>query len=164
MTVVDLSPRLFEQMRWIARWQKVTADELAARALSSYLDRLEWEKLQAEMDAFQGQLPALAAQYQDEYVAMHEGQVIDHDPDLRTLHSRVYAVMGSVPVLLQKVTDVPAPDILVRRHRPWGAVRLAGARRCDCQTPSRPLAGTGSRCRGVRMSDDGHKRPIVPRG
>lgn len=117
MTVVDLDPRLFEQMRWIARWQKVSADELATRALSSYLDQLEWEKLQAEMDAFQSQLPTLLARYGDEYVAMHEGQVIDHDPDLRTLHSRVYAAMGSVPVLLQKVTDVPAPDILVRGPR-----------------------------------------------
>lgn len=114
MTVVDLNPRLFEQMRWIARWQKVSADELAARALSSYLDQLEWEKLQAEMDAFQGQLPALLARYPDEYVAMHDGQVIDHDADLRALHSRVYAAMDSVPVLLQNVTDVPAPDILVR--------------------------------------------------
>ena len=56
---------------------------------------------------------------------LHEGQVIDHDPDLRTLHSRVYAVMGSVPVLLQNVTHTPAPDILVRRHRSGRAVRLA---------------------------------------
>ena len=28
-TVVDLNPQLFEQVRWIARWQKVTTDELA---------------------------------------------------------------------------------------------------------------------------------------
>jgi ferric iron reductase protein FhuF len=80
-------------------------------------DRLEWEKLQSEMDAFQAQLPVLLARYGDQYVAMHEGQVIDHDTDLRTLHSRVYARMGSVPVLLQKVTEAPTPDILVRGPR-----------------------------------------------
>ena len=45
MTAVDLNPRLFEQVRRIARWQRVTSDELTSRALSSYLDRLAWEKL-----------------------------------------------------------------------------------------------------------------------
>jgi len=89
MTAIDLNPRLFEQVRRIARWQRVTTDELTSRALSSYLDRLEWEKLQSEMDAFQAQLPVLMVAYTDQYVAMHEGQVIDHDADLRTLYSRV---------------------------------------------------------------------------
>ena len=117
MTVIDLNPRLLEQVRRIAQWQQVTADELATRALSSYLDRLEWEKLESEMAAFQAQLRVLLGTYPGQYVAMHEGQVIDHDADLRTLHSRVYARMGSVPVLLQKVTSVPAPDILVRSPR-----------------------------------------------
>ncbi len=117
MTVVDLSPRLFEQIRWIARWQQVTTAELTTRALSNYLDRLEWETLQSEMDAFQAQLPDLLANYPDQYVAIHEGQVIDSDADLRTLHGRVYARMGGVPVLLQKVTDMPAPDIRVRGPR-----------------------------------------------
>ena len=117
MTVIDLSPRLLEQVGRIAQWQRVTADELATRALSSYLDRLEWEKLEAEMVAFRSQLPALLAVYLDQYVAVHEGRVIDHDADLRVLHGRVYARMGSVPVLLQRVTAEPAPDILVRGPR-----------------------------------------------
>lgn len=51
------------------------------------------------------------------YVAIHEGQVIDHDADLHALHSRVYARMGSIPVLLQKVTATPEPDILIRSPR-----------------------------------------------
>ena len=117
MTVVDLSPPLFEQVRRVARWQKVSTEELTTRALSSYLDRLEWEKLQSEMEAFHAQLPALLARYTGEYVAVHEGRVVDHDIDLRTLHSRIYARMGAVPVLLQKVTDTPATDILVRGPR-----------------------------------------------
>ena len=42
---------------------------------------------------------------------------IEHDADLRTLHSRDYSKMGSVPVLLQMVTATPTPDILVRSPR-----------------------------------------------
>lgn len=117
MGAIDLSSRLLEQIQWIAEWQQVTVDEVATRAVSSYLDRLEWEKLQAEMDAFRSQLPALLETYPDQYVAIHDGQVIDHNADLRALYSRVYARMGSVPVLLQKVTAAPFPDILVRGPR-----------------------------------------------
>ena len=117
MAVLDFGPRLLEQVQRIAEWQQVTADEVATRALSSYLDRLEWEKMEAEMAAFRSQLPALLATYPDQYVAVHQGQVIDHDVDLRVLHGRVYAKMGVIPVLLQKVTAEPAPDILVRGPR-----------------------------------------------
>lgn len=117
MGVIDLSPRLLEQVERLAQWQQVTVEAVTARALSDYLDRLEWEKLEAEMAAFQAQLPALLDTYPDEYVAMHEGRVIDHDVDLRALHSRVYATMGPIPVLLQKVTATPTPDILIRSPR-----------------------------------------------
>ena len=125
MTVVNLNPPFVRAASLDRPLAESYCRRAPCRALSSYLDDFEWEKLRAEMDAFQGQLPALMARYHDEYVAMHEGQVIDHDPDLRTLHSRVYAVMGSVPVLLQKMTDMPTPDILVRGPRSGRAVRLA---------------------------------------
>lgn len=117
MGVIDLSPRLLEQIERLAQWQQVTVEAVTERAVSDYLDRLEWEKLQVEMSAFQAQLPTLLAMYPDQYVAIHDGQVIDHDADLRTLHSRVYARMGSIPVLLQKVTADSAPDILIRSPR-----------------------------------------------
>lgn len=95
----------------------MTAEALTARALSDYPDRLAWEKLEAEMAAFQAQLPAPLAAYPDQYVAIHEGRVIDHGADLRALHSRVYARMGSIPVLLPKVTATSEPDILIRSPR-----------------------------------------------
>lgn len=117
MGVIDLSPHLLQQVERLAQWQKVTIETVAERAVSDYLDRLEWEKLEAEQAAFQAQLPALLATYPDQYVAIHEGQVIDHDVDLRALHSRVYARVGAIPVLLQKVTATPAPDILIRSPR-----------------------------------------------
>ena len=42
MALVDLNPRLFDEVRRVAKWQRLTADELTERALSSYLDFLEW--------------------------------------------------------------------------------------------------------------------------
>ena len=48
------------------------------------------EKIRAETDAFHAQKTELLIQYAGEYVAMHQGAVIDHDLDLRTLHLRVF--------------------------------------------------------------------------
>ena len=48
MTAIDLNPGLFEQVRRIARWQRVTTDELTLRALSSYLDRIEGRRCDAQ--------------------------------------------------------------------------------------------------------------------
>ena len=61
--------------------------------------------------------PVLSVYNVLEFARANEGQVIDHDVDLRVLHGRVYARMGVIPVLLQKVTVEPAPDILVRGPR-----------------------------------------------
>jgi hypothetical protein len=99
MGVLDISPRLLEQVKWIAEWQQVTVNQVAVRAVSSYADLLEWQKLETEMAAFQAQLPALLAAYPGQYVAIHDGEVIDCDIDLRALHSRVYARMGTIPML-----------------------------------------------------------------
>ncbi len=45
---------------------------------------------------------------------MHNQQVIDYDPDLRTLHLRVHARLGRMPVLLKQVTADPEPDWVFR--------------------------------------------------
>ncbi len=62
-------------------------------------------------------LPELRKQYEGEYIAVHRGQVIDHDPDLRTLHLRVFAEIGHAVVLLKKVTNQPDRELVFRSPR-----------------------------------------------
>ena len=45
------------------------------------------------------------------------GQVIDHDQDVRTLHLRVFNQLGRVPVLLKKVTSEPDRELVFRSPR-----------------------------------------------
>ena len=72
------------------------------------------KKIRAETKAFEQQREMLLTNYLGQYVAVHDGQVIDHDPDLLTLHLRVVERLGDIAVLLKKVTTKPERDLVVR--------------------------------------------------
>jgi hypothetical protein len=55
-------------------------------------------KAMRETVAFHRLLPQLLAQYPGEFVAIHEEQVIDHDPNDIDLIQRVHARIGYVPI------------------------------------------------------------------
>ena len=113
MLTITLKPDIVEQIRYLVS----SGDAKVDKALRSYLMQLRHEKIRAESEAFEQQLPALLANYRGEYVAMHEGQVIDHDPDVRTLHLRIFAQLGHTPVLLKKVTEEPERELVFRSPR-----------------------------------------------
>ena len=48
---------------------------------------------------------------------MHQGTVIDHDLDLRTLHLRVFAQLGHTSVLLKQVTPEAERELVFRSPR-----------------------------------------------
>lgn len=74
-------------------------------------------KIRVEREAFEQQHATLLANYPNQYVAVHNGQVIDHDPDLRTLHLRIFGRLGHTTVLLKKVTKEPERELVFRSPR-----------------------------------------------
>ncbi|MGH2594201.1 MAG: hypothetical protein ACRDGG_11885 [Anaerolineae bacterium] len=117
MLTVTLKPDIAEQIDRLAGETQTSAEVFVDRALRSYLAQFDREKIRAEMKAFEQLRGTLLAQYRGEYVAIHEGQVIDHDPDLRTLHLRVFARLGHTVVLLKRVTDEPERELVFRSPR-----------------------------------------------
>lgn len=80
-----------------------------------FLDKMALKKMQAEIAAYEQMHPELVTQYLGEYIAIHNGVMIDHDPNVRDLHIRVRRRFGKMPILLRKVTEEPTPpDIIVR--------------------------------------------------
>ncbi len=57
-------------------------------------------QLAAEQAAWYTRLPDERARYRGKFVAVHNGQVVDHDPDQRTLYLRARARFGHTPVLI----------------------------------------------------------------
>lgn len=117
MPVIEIDPALYKRVEQIAQWKHQQTDVLARQAIEDYLDRLEWTKLQAELQAFEAQREQLLTTYRDQYVAIHEGRVIDHDTDLRALHSRVYRAVEDVPVLIKLVSDMPEREFRIGSPR-----------------------------------------------
>lgn len=117
MTTVALKPDVADQIEKLAQETHSNAEAVVDHALRAYLAQRRHEKIRAEMQTFEHQRDALLAQYRGEYVAMHEGQVIDHDRDLRTLYLRVFARLGHVPVLLKQVTDEAQQELVFRSPR-----------------------------------------------
>ena len=78
---------------------------LLDQAVCDYLDRLAEQKIIAESKAFKAMHADLLQQYKGEYVAVHNGKVVDHDADIHTLNHRIRTRYGHRAVLLQQVAE-----------------------------------------------------------
>lgn len=117
MLTINLKPDVAEQISSLAGQEQADAEAFVDKALRIYLAQFRREKIRAETEAFNQQYDKLLAKYPDQYVAIHNGQVIDHDSDLRTLHLRAFNQLGHVPVLLKQVTSEPDQELVFRSPR-----------------------------------------------
>ena len=68
--------------------------------------RNKWER---ESEAFKRLLPQLQTTHRGQYVAIHDGQVVDSGEDKLALALRVLTKVGNVAIHIGLVTDQPAP-------------------------------------------------------
>lgn len=106
-TTITLQPRLVEQLEQIAVHRSVEVEELIETAVRAYLRQVERENIKAEAEAFRSMHTTLVEKYLGQYVAIHDGKVVDHDEDFQTLHSRIRQRFGRQPVLLRQVKSKP---------------------------------------------------------
>jgi hypothetical protein len=73
--------------------------------VNEHLNWLNSEKLDAETAAFEQKHPWLKKHYLKQFIAMHNGEVVDSDADFEPLCLRVQAKFGDVVVLIRQVHD-----------------------------------------------------------
>ena len=117
MPTVTLQPELVEQLQQVASEQAVMPEELLETAVRTYLRQLEREKIKAEAEAFRSMHAELAEKYVGQYVAIHDGNVVDYDEDFQALHSRIRQRFGRQPVLLRRVEAEPKRVLVFRSPR-----------------------------------------------
>jgi hypothetical protein len=66
------------------------------------------DKWRSEHRAFRRQLPELLKTHRHQYVAIHEGKVVESGNDKLAIAGRAYARFGYVPIFVGLVTDEPA--------------------------------------------------------
>ena len=109
--VIALQPELIEQVRWIAKSERGTIEDFVNKAIRERLRRLEDQKLAAEAKAFEGMHPQLVERYLGQFVAVHDGRVVDADVDFEALFLRLQKRFGDVPILIRLVGANPIPEL-----------------------------------------------------
>ncbi|MEZ4861606.1 MAG: DUF5678 domain-containing protein [Caldilineaceae bacterium] len=82
-----------------------SAEILADRAIQQFLRQIAANKIEREEQYFQDQYEQLLRGYPDQYIAMHDGQVIDHDPDELSLYLRIRQQYPLIGILIKRVTS-----------------------------------------------------------
>jgi hypothetical protein len=75
---------------------------------------LNWQR---EYHAFLRLLPELLRTHRGQWVAVHNGQVVDGDADDVVLVQRVIAKIGYVPMHVGRVSDEPAEPVRMPKFR-----------------------------------------------
>ena len=104
LAVNEMTVVLLEQ---VAREKNTTPQRLVEQAIREFLRSEARRRMQREMDAFFQLHALLLADYAGEYVAIHQGKLIDHDSDQLALYQRVERRYRDTPVLIKQVLADP---------------------------------------------------------
>jgi hypothetical protein len=108
---------LVSRLEQLARAQANTAEEVLESAVRDYLDRIDEQIIHNETEAFWAMQNVLLEKYPGEHVAIHRGEVIDHDRDVKRLEARVRSKFGLLPLLIAPVKSG------ARSNLTWRGVR-----------------------------------------
>jgi hypothetical protein len=79
-----------------------------------YLYTQQRQIIDREIEAYNQMHPALWRTIPNQWVAIHNEEVVDQDPDRIALYGRVRAKYRQTPVLLRQVKEDANPEIQVR--------------------------------------------------
>ena len=117
MPVITVEPDLFERIEETAVSQEITVDAIIEEATRRYLWDAERDRISAEMDIYRQRHSELKIRYGGEYIAMHEGEVVDHDVDMNKLWQRIRRRFGRTPVMITLVGESPERTFVRRGFR-----------------------------------------------
>lgn len=122
---ISIPQTLYRRARELARSRNQSVDavlEAGVTLVEASTGPLESEveAMRRERAAYQTMHPELMAQYAGQYVAVYQGQLIDHDQNEMALLRRLDDQYPDEVVLMKKVRPLPEPEL---RHRSPRLVR-----------------------------------------
>jgi len=111
---VTIEPELYRRVAEAAQKEKTGVEQVLHMALRRYLWELARRKIGEESTIYRRRHAELKKQYLGEYIAMVDGEVVDHDRDFQALRQRVSQRYGRTPVMMTLVED--EPETLLTRH------------------------------------------------
>lgn len=103
-TAMSIAEETATGLRQVADNLGTNIDALADTAIRRYLRQEAEKKIHREEQHFRAQHARLLDQYAGQFIAMHEGRVIDSDANELALYLRVRQRFPMVGVLIKRVT------------------------------------------------------------
>lgn len=113
MPTLVVEPDLYKRVEKAALEHEASIDEILSKAVRHYLWELDRRKISEETRIYRQRHAELQAQHLGQYIAMRNGQVVDHDADFQTLYQRIRQRFGRTPVMITLV-EKAAERTLVR--------------------------------------------------
>ena len=117
MSDIPIRDDLIRSVEKVAQEQNTDVESLVNAWVERQLALVREQKVREESARFRAQHSALLAAFPGEYVAMLNGEVVDHGYDLREVYLRVRERFGDAPVLVAPVTESPIPNYQMRSPR-----------------------------------------------
>lgn len=114
---VLIQDHMFAELVPIAEHEGKEVEDLVSEALQRYLWEAKERKIDREMEAYSAMHTELKQRFLGEYVAVHNGELVDHDTDRRALSRRVRQKYKSVAVLITPVKEEPEREFLMLSPR-----------------------------------------------
>lgn len=117
MPAIVLEPELYKRVEQAAIESEITTEEIVAEAAKRYLWELNRRKISGESRLYQEQHARLKLEYLGQYIAMFNGQIVDHDLDFEALHDRIRQDYPYQAVMITLVQETAVPTLVRRGFR-----------------------------------------------
>ncbi|MBN1486027.1 MAG: hypothetical protein JW981_00210 [Anaerolineae bacterium] len=117
MGLTLINPALYQRAEKLAQEQSTAITDILNVALRQYFWELDRRKIAEESACYRQQHSQLCDQYLGYYIAMHNGEVVDHDKDFKQLHARVQQHWPDTAVMITLVTKQAMPTLERRGFR-----------------------------------------------
>lgn len=114
MPTMTIQSELYRRVKQTATAQAMTPEALLEEALQQYFWDMDRQKIKLEARTYRQHHAAIKEKFLGQYVALHQGQVVDHDEEFMALYGRVRQTFGPVAVMITQVEETADP-VLVRR-------------------------------------------------
>ena len=117
MPTVMIEPDLYDRASQTAHRLNSSIEDVFAEAMQRYLWDLARAKISQESHTYRLLHAELKTKYLGQYIAMHDGQVVDHDSDFQLLRQRIRQRYGNTAVMMTRVEENGEPTLTRRGFR-----------------------------------------------
>lgn len=117
MSAIDVRHELIEPLEQLAHARGETVNTIVEHLIADYLREQRHLYLIDEMERFQSRHGELRPQYEGQFIALRDGEVLDSDANGGQLYARLRQRFGDLPVLIVEVTDEPEQFFTRLSHR-----------------------------------------------